>query len=93
MINCVNVGGVHFGGDKLPIIAGPCVIESRDHALKMAEAISEITDSSSRILPLFSASNVLNDLRRNWVSSKIMLILNITDTSPRKLYAQVVNLS
>ena len=45
MIHCVKVGGVHFGGDKLPIIAGPCVIESRDHALKMAEAISEITDS------------------------------------------------
>ena len=45
MIHCVKVGGVHFGGDKLPIIAGPCVIESRDHALKMAEAIAEITDS------------------------------------------------
>ena len=45
MINCVQAGGVHFGGDKLPIIAGPCVIESRDHALKMAEAIKEITDS------------------------------------------------
>ncbi len=45
MINCVNIGGVHFGGDQLPIIAGPCVIESRDHALKMAEAIAEITDS------------------------------------------------
>ena len=45
MINCVQAGGVYFGGDKLPIIAGPCVIESRDHALKMAEAIKEITDS------------------------------------------------
>ncbi len=44
MINCVNAGGVRFGGDQLPIIAGPCVIESRDHALKMAEAIAEITD-------------------------------------------------
>ena len=45
MIHCVKVDGVHFGGDKLPIIAGPCVIESRDHALKMAGAIAEITDS------------------------------------------------
>jgi len=45
MMHCVKVGGVHFGGDKLPIIAGPCVIESRDHALNMAESIAEITDS------------------------------------------------
>ena len=45
MMHCVKVGGVHFGGDKLPIIAGPCVIESRDHALNMAESIADITDS------------------------------------------------
>ena len=55
MIHCVKVGGVHFGGDKLPIIAGPCVIESRDHALKMAEAIAEITDSLD--LPYVFKSN------------------------------------
>ena len=45
MMHCVKVGGVHFGGDKLPIIAGPCVIESRDHALNMAESIAKITDA------------------------------------------------
>ena len=45
MTHRVKAGGVHFGGDKLPIIAGPCVIESRDHALKMADSIAEITDS------------------------------------------------
>ena len=45
MTHRVKAGGVHFGGDKLPIIAGPCVIESRDHALNMAESIAEITDS------------------------------------------------
>jgi 2-dehydro-3-deoxyphosphooctonate aldolase (KDO 8-P synthase) len=38
----VKVKNVVFGGDELPLIAGPCVIESRDHALKMAEAISVI---------------------------------------------------
>ena len=27
------------------LIAGPCVIENRDHAYKMAESISEIMDS------------------------------------------------
>jgi len=37
-----DVGGVEFGGPGLAIIAGPCVVESRDHALKMAGAISEI---------------------------------------------------
>jgi 2-dehydro-3-deoxyphosphooctonate aldolase (KDO 8-P synthase) len=38
----VKVKNVVFGGAELPLIAGPCVIESRDHALKMAEAISLI---------------------------------------------------
>ncbi len=32
-----------FGGDKLPLIAGPCVIEDENHTLKMAAAIQEIT--------------------------------------------------
>jgi 2-dehydro-3-deoxyphosphooctonate aldolase (KDO 8-P synthase) len=38
----VNVKNVVFGGDELPLVAGPCVIESRDHALNMAESISRI---------------------------------------------------
>lgn len=39
----VSVGNVTFGND-LPfvLIAGPCQIESLDHALKMAEKISEV---------------------------------------------------
>ena len=41
----VIVNGIQFGGKDLPIIAGPCVIENRDHAYKMAESISEIMDS------------------------------------------------
>ncbi|MFQ6613727.1 MAG: 3-deoxy-8-phosphooctulonate synthase [Fidelibacterota bacterium] len=36
---------VFFHGTAFPLIAGPCVIESRDHALKMAESIRAITDS------------------------------------------------
>lgn len=39
-----SVGHVEFGGPDLAIIAGPCVIESKDHAFKMAGAISEITE-------------------------------------------------
>ena len=33
-----------FGGDALPLIAGPCVIESREHSIKMASAIKNIAD-------------------------------------------------
>ncbi len=40
----VKVGKVTFGEGGLPLIAGPCVIESRDHSLKMAEAIRSVTD-------------------------------------------------
>ncbi len=41
----VSVGNVTFGND-LPfvLIAGPCAMESRDHALEMSTAIKEITD-------------------------------------------------
>lgn len=39
----VNVGGVEFGSDlPLAVIAGPCVMESRQHALIMAQALNEI---------------------------------------------------
>ncbi|MBT3500806.1 MAG: 3-deoxy-8-phosphooctulonate synthase [Candidatus Marinimicrobia bacterium] len=40
----VSIKNVTFGGDTLGLIAGPCVIESRDHALKMANAIQDISD-------------------------------------------------
>lgn len=38
----VTVSTVEFGGPRLPVIAGPCVIESRDHALFMAERLRAI---------------------------------------------------
>lgn len=34
---------ISFGGKDFPLILGPCVIESRDHSLRMAEAIKKIT--------------------------------------------------
>ncbi len=41
----VDVGSVAFGNDRpLVLIAGPCQMESRDHALEMAAAIKEIAD-------------------------------------------------
>ncbi|WP_027843690.1 3-deoxy-8-phosphooctulonate synthase [Pyruvatibacter mobilis] len=40
----VTIGNVAFGNDKpLSIIAGPCAMESREHALEMASALKEIT--------------------------------------------------
>jgi 2-dehydro-3-deoxyphosphooctonate aldolase (KDO 8-P synthase) len=40
----VAVGPVRFGNDlPLAIIAGPCAMESRQHALEMASALKEIT--------------------------------------------------
>jgi 2-dehydro-3-deoxyphosphooctonate aldolase (KDO 8-P synthase) len=40
----VRVGDVVFGGTRLVLIAGPCVIESREHCLKIAERIRLIAD-------------------------------------------------
>ena len=39
----VTVGGARFGNDlPLALMAGPCALESRGHALEMAEALKEI---------------------------------------------------
>ncbi len=38
---------ISFGGKSLPLIAGPCVIESRDHTLSMALQIKNIADKLS----------------------------------------------
>ncbi len=40
----VSVGGVTFANDSpFSLIAGPCAIESRDHALETAQALVELT--------------------------------------------------
>ncbi|MEE8341809.1 MAG: 3-deoxy-8-phosphooctulonate synthase [Candidatus Neomarinimicrobiota bacterium] len=38
---------ISFGGNNLPLIAGPCVIESRDHTLNMALQIKKIAENLS----------------------------------------------
>jgi 2-dehydro-3-deoxyphosphooctonate aldolase (KDO 8-P synthase) len=38
-----KVGNVELGGGELFLIAGPCVVESEAHAMKMADSISRIT--------------------------------------------------
>ena len=50
-----QVGNVTIGGGELFLIAGPCVIESEAHAVKMAEAIASI--ARTKKLPyIFKAS-------------------------------------
>jgi len=40
----VRIGPVSFGNDRpLSVIAGPCAIESRAHAIEVAQALKEIT--------------------------------------------------
>ena len=42
--NQVRIGSLTLGNDRpLTVIAGPCVVESHDHAFEMAAGLSEIT--------------------------------------------------
>jgi 2-dehydro-3-deoxyphosphooctonate aldolase (KDO 8-P synthase) len=50
-----EIGNVHVGSGELFLIAGPCVIESEAHALKMAEAIGAVT-RELRVPYIFKAS-------------------------------------
>jgi 2-dehydro-3-deoxyphosphooctonate aldolase (KDO 8-P synthase) len=43
MLKEIKVGEVVFGDNNLGIIAGPCVIENREHSLKMSSTINEIS--------------------------------------------------
>lgn len=40
----MRIGPVVFGNAALPLIAGPCVIENREHTLFLAGALKEITN-------------------------------------------------
>ena len=50
-----EIGSVHVGSGQLFLIAGPCVIESEAHALKMAEAIGAVA-RELRLPYIFKAS-------------------------------------
>ena len=43
MITSFQVGDIHIGSGDLFLIAGPCVIESEEHAIRMAEIIKGVT--------------------------------------------------
>ncbi len=44
-MNSFNVGNVTFGDGRLTFILGPCVVESQQHALFMAQEINDICQS------------------------------------------------
>ncbi len=43
LISSFHVGEIHVGSGDLFLIAGPCVIESEEHAIRMAEIIKGVT--------------------------------------------------
>jgi 2-dehydro-3-deoxyphosphooctonate aldolase (KDO 8-P synthase) len=45
LITSFQVGDIRIGSGDLFLIAGPCVIESEDHAIRMAEIIKGVTRS------------------------------------------------
>jgi len=54
-MHSITIGNITVGGGDLVLIAGPCVIESREHALFMAESI--LTISGKAGIPfIFKAS-------------------------------------
>lgn len=55
MPNAFKVGKVEIGGSALFLIAGPCVIESEKHALKIAECVAGVAEAL-RIPYIFKAS-------------------------------------
>lgn len=55
MTTSFQVGDIHIGSGDLFLIAGPCVIESEEHALRMAEIIKGVARSLEFPL-LFKAS-------------------------------------
>ena len=55
MARPVAIGGLSIGDGPLLLIAGPCVIESEDHALSLARRIRDIADRC-RVPYVFKAS-------------------------------------
>jgi 2-dehydro-3-deoxyphosphooctonate aldolase (KDO 8-P synthase) len=50
-----KIGSVEVGGEELFLIAGPCIVESESHALKMAHAIRSISERTG-VPYIFKAS-------------------------------------
>jgi len=53
--NAFSIGQIQVGGGRLFLIAGPCVIESETHALKIAETVAAIA-ADKKVPYIFKAS-------------------------------------
>ena len=85
MQHSFQVGDVTIGGGQIFLIAGPCVIESEAHALKMAEAISAI--AWQKKLPyIFKASydkanrTSIRSFRGPGLDEGLRILRNVRDT-------------
>ena len=80
-----NVGKVEIGGDAMFLIAGPCVIESETHAIKMAECCNGVS-RSLRLPYIFKASydkanrTSLNSYRGLGITAGLRILKKIRDT-------------
>ena len=81
-----NAGSVKIGSSTLFLIAGPCVIESEGHVLKMAEAISAVT-RKLRLPYIFKASydkanrTSLKSFRGPGLQEGLRILQKIKDTT------------
>ena len=84
-INEVKCNDIVFGSDALPLISGPCVIENREHVLKMAESILSVTDKLG-IPFIFKASfdkanrTSIDSFRGNGVDEGLKILQEVKDS-------------
>jgi len=80
-----KIGKVEVGGDAMFLIAGPCVIESEVHAIKMAECVKGVS-RSLRIPYIFKASydkanrTSLNSYRGLGIGAGLRILQKIKET-------------
>ncbi len=81
-VSCIDIV---FGDQKIPFIGGPCVIESRDHSLKMAEEILKITDKLD--IPFIFKSSFdkanrtsIDSFRGNGLDEGLKILEEVKDT-------------
>jgi 2-dehydro-3-deoxyphosphooctonate aldolase (KDO 8-P synthase) len=85
MSSSFKVGDVTIGDGKIFLIAGPCVIESEDHALKMAECITGVA-KALKVPYIFKASydkanrTSLNSFRGPGLSEGLRILQKVKET-------------
>ena len=90
----VNIGGTIFGKGQLNFIAGPCVIESLDHCLNLAEQIkiiAEKTDVSIVFKSSFDKANrtSIESFRGPGVDDGLRILQKIKDETELALITDI----